>query len=117
HGHKLTCAVLDIDHFKLVNDTYGHAVGDTVLTAVVQACKNALRGSDVVGRIGGEEFGILLPHTDLARGMAALEKVRAAVAALQIEVPDGKIRVKCSLGGAEFSPGQPFDETLRCADL
>src|SRR5262249_23468114 len=55
HGHKLTCAVLDVDHFKSINDRHGHAVGDMVLTGVIDACRKALRGSDVIGRIGGEE--------------------------------------------------------------
>lgn len=117
HGHKLTCAVLDIDHFKSINDHHGHAVGDAVLTAVIGACRKALRGSDVIGRIGGEEFGILLPHTDLAHGMAALEKVRAAVAAQRIETPSGTIEVTCSLGAAELSAGRQFDDTLHCADM
>jgi diguanylate cyclase (GGDEF)-like protein len=117
HGHKLTCAVLDIDHFKSVNDTHGHAVGDMVLSSVIEATRRALRGTDTVGRIGGEEFGILLPHTGLADGMAALEKVRAAIAAQEIETPSGKFHVTCSLGGAELSAGQHFDDTLHCADL
>lgn len=63
HGHALTCAVMDIDHFKSINDRFGHAVGDTVLAGTVDVCRRTLRGSDTIGRIGGEEFGILLPHT------------------------------------------------------
>jgi diguanylate cyclase (GGDEF)-like protein len=117
HGHPMTCAVLDVDHFKSINDRYGHAIGDAVLAATVETCRNALRGTDVIGRIGGEEFGFLLPHTGLGDGMAALEKVRLAVAANQIATPCGKIQVTCSLGGAAFAPGQQFEDTLRCADL
>ncbi|GIQ77825.1 sensor domain-containing diguanylate cyclase [Bradyrhizobium sp. RD5-C2] len=117
HLSPLACAVLDVDHFKQVNDTYGHAVGDMVLAAVTDAARCALRSSDVIGRLGGEEFGILLPHTPLDQAMGVLEKVRAAVAATRIETPAGTIRVTCSLGGAVLSPGNCFDDMLRNADL
>ncbi|TWC06738.1 diguanylate cyclase with GAF sensor [Bradyrhizobium macuxiense] len=117
HISPLSCAVLDVDHFKQVNDTYGHAVGDMVLGAVAAAARGALRGSDLIGRLGGEEFGILLPHTKLDQAMGVLEKVRAAVAATRIETPAGTIGVTCSLGGAMLSPGNCFDDMLRNADL
>lgn len=117
HLSPLSCAVLDVDHFKQVNDRYGHAVGDMVLAAVADAARCALRGSDVIGRLGGEEFGILLPHTRLDNAMAVLEKVRAAVAVTRIETPAGAIGVTCSLGGAALSPGNCFDDMLRNADL
>jgi diguanylate cyclase (GGDEF)-like protein len=117
HGSPLACAVLDVDHFKSVNDRYGHAVGDLVLAAVADAARSALRGSDVIGRLGGEEFGILLPHTRLDQAMGVLEKVRAAIAAHWVETPAGRIAVTCSLGGATLSPGHGFDDMLRNADL
>ena len=117
HASPLACAVLDVDHFKSVNDRYGHAVGDMALSAVAEAAHGALRASDIIGRIGGEEFGILLPHTHLVQAMALLEKVRAAVAATRIETPAGTISVTCSLGGSEFGLGQCFDDMLRNADL
>jgi len=117
HLSPLACAVLDVDHFKSVNDRYGHAVGDMVLSAVADAARGALRGSDVLGRLGGEEFGILLPHTRLDQAMGVLEKVRAAVAAKRVQTPAGTIRVTCSLGGSTLSPGQCFDDMLHNADL
>ncbi|CCE03948.1 sensor domain-containing diguanylate cyclase [Bradyrhizobium sp. STM 3809] len=117
HGHKLTCALLDIDHFKSVNDQYGHAVGDLVLSKVVEACRAVLRESDVIGRLGGEEFGIVLPHASLADAMAVLEKLRATVAGLSIESPCGAIRVTASFGAVDFMPGMPFDTMLERADL
>ncbi|MBR0851405.1 sensor domain-containing diguanylate cyclase [Bradyrhizobium diazoefficiens] len=117
HGHSLTLAVLDVDHFKQVNDTYGHAVGDAVLASVIATCRDSLRGSDIIGRIGGEEFAILLPHTDLASGMAAIEKARLAIAAHKVETPCGPVPVTCSLGAASLLPGQHFDDALRNADL
>ncbi|MGY3453879.1 sensor domain-containing diguanylate cyclase [Bradyrhizobium sp. USDA 4353] len=116
HRHALTCALLDIDHFKAVNVTYGHAVGDLVLTRVVETCRAMLRASDVIGRLGGEEFGIVLPHTSLADGLAVLNKMRAAIAALSIETPAGPIRVTASFGAVDVSPGLRFDSMLERAD-
>jgi predicted signal transduction protein with EAL and GGDEF domain len=63
----LTCLLVDIDHFKKINDTHGHPFGDTVLVEVARLLKNAVRGADAVGRLGGEEFLVLLPHTPIAR--------------------------------------------------
>lgn len=117
HGHKLTLAVLDVDHFKGVNDRYGHAVGDAVLSSVISTCRNSLRGSDVIGRIGGEEFAILLPHTELASAMAAIEKTRLAIASQAIDTPCGPVPVTCSFGAASLLSGQHFDDALHNADL
>ncbi|MGJ4887539.1 sensor domain-containing diguanylate cyclase [Bradyrhizobium sp. HKCCYLRH3099] len=117
HGHRLTCALIDVDHFKSVNDQYGHAVGDLVLSQVVESCRGVLRDSDVIGRLGGEEFGIVLPHTSLAQAMAVLEKMRLAVAGLAVDSPCGPIRVTASFGAVDFVPGLTFDAMLERADL
>jgi len=117
HGHKLTCALLDIDHFKSVNDNFGHGVGDLVLAKVTETCQSILRTSDIIGRLGGEEFGILLPHTRLSDGMAVLEKMRQAIAGLVIESPCGPVSVTASFGAVDFSRGLPFDTMLERADL
>jgi diguanylate cyclase (GGDEF)-like protein len=75
------CVVLiDLDHFKVVNDTHGHAVGDRVLSRAVEACQAHLRSTDVFGRLGGEEFGILLPDCELEQAQARAEQIRAAIA-------------------------------------
>jgi diguanylate cyclase (GGDEF)-like protein len=116
HHHKLTLAVLDVDHFKQVNDRHGHAAGDAVLASMIATCRNSLRGSDIVGRIGGEEFAVLLPHTDLAGAMTTLEKVRLAIAAQSVETPCGPVPVTCSFGAASLLPGQHFDDALHNAD-
>jgi diguanylate cyclase (GGDEF)-like protein len=117
HGHKVTCAVLDVDHFKAVNDTYGHGVGDLVLAGIMDTCRRRLRKSDVIGRIGGEEFAVLLPHTDLGAAMEVIEKVRQAVAASSIATPCGPIRATCSFGiAARGDARHDIDELLRCAD-
>jgi diguanylate cyclase (GGDEF)-like protein len=117
HGHNVTCAVLDFDHFKAVNDAHGHGVGDLALVGVMDICQRKLRKSDVIGRIGGEEFAILLPHTDLAAAMEVIEKVRMAIAASSIETPCGPLRVTCSFGIAALGESRhDIDELLRCAD-
>jgi len=79
YGHPLVALMIDLDHFKRVNDTYGHAVGDGVLVAIVAAFRNLLRDIDVYGRLGGEEFAILLPETDLAGGRTTAERLRSAI--------------------------------------
>ena len=72
--------LIDLDHFKVVNDTHGHAVGDRVLRRAVEACQTHLRSTDIFGRLGGEEFGILLPDCSLERAQARAEQIRAAIA-------------------------------------
>ncbi|MGJ4901200.1 sensor domain-containing diguanylate cyclase [Bradyrhizobium sp. HKCCYLS2058] len=117
HGHKLTYAMVDVDHFKSVNDTYGHAVGDLVLSRLVETWRSVLRSSDVIGRLGGEEFGILLPHTGLHDGLAVLEKMRSAAAGLSIDTPCGPIRVTASFGAADLTSRLGFDAMQERADM
>jgi diguanylate cyclase (GGDEF)-like protein len=117
HGHIASCAMLDFDHFKRVNDTYGHGTGDVVLKAVVDVCRRTLRKSDIIGRIGGEEFAVLLPHTELASAREAIEKVRKAIAETVIATPAGSLNVTCSFGLASTDgTEQDLDQLLRCAD-
>jgi diguanylate cyclase (GGDEF)-like protein len=101
----LSVALVDIDHFKAVNDTYGHLVGDKALRAVTDALRNHLRGYDLAGRFGGEEFAILLPHASEADATSVAERLRAHVAAMVIPVDDGDesaghVRVTISVGVA-----------------
>jgi diguanylate cyclase (GGDEF)-like protein len=84
-GDDLALICFDVDHFKTINDTHGHATGDRVLTAVAEVCREHLRGSDLIGRLGGEEFAILLPKTDLDGGVLVAGKLREAVAGLSAE--------------------------------
>src|SRR6202012_5946327 len=81
YQRPLSMLMLDIDHFKSVNDRYGHAVGDEAIIAVVTACQNGKRNSDIAGRLGGEEFAILLPETDAAQATVVAERIRESVAA------------------------------------
>ncbi len=100
-----SCAVViaDVDHFKRVNDSHGHAVGDTVLQHVAQRIQSTLRLSDSIGRYGGEEFLLVLPRADLEGGHDVAERVRAAVAAEPIVTTPVEVRVTLSLGGVTCS--------------
>ena len=89
HDRPLTAAMIDIDHFKAVNDTHGHAEGDRVLATVAHAMREHLRAEDQLGRLGGEEFLALLPDTGLETAPAALEKLRASVEEVGVTVSIG----------------------------
>src|SRR5579864_7948812 len=87
-GSPLALALVDIDHFKTVNDTYGHLVGDKALRAVTDALRGTIRSYDLPGRFGGEEFAILLPHTHQANALIIAERLRTRIAAMSIRVDD-----------------------------
>ena len=89
HGWPLSLMLLDIDHFKRVNDTHGHAVGDQVLRIVADACERHLRGHDLVARIGGEEFVVLLPHSDLFGAEVSARRLLQEIRDLRLDVLDG----------------------------
>ena len=100
HGHSLTVLLVDVDHFKRVNDTVGHAGGDRVLQAVAGALSASVRTEDLVGRWGGEEFLLVLPHTDPEAALVLAERLRARVAALRVEIDGRPVPVTVSVGGA-----------------
>ncbi|MGH9423895.1 MAG: tetratricopeptide repeat-containing diguanylate cyclase, partial [Thermoanaerobaculia bacterium] len=108
-GGPLTVVAFDIDHFKRINDTWGHGAGDTVLQHVAYACRGAVRPSDILGRTGGEEFTVLLPATHLAGAVQVAERLRETVEALDFTDIDPSLRVTISLGVAEWTPS---DTTL-----
>jgi len=102
---NLVCLMLDIDHFKSVNDSWGHAAGDLVLRELAQRIEVQVRASDVAARYGGEEFVILLPNTPGEAGLQLAERVREAVAAKPFELPDGgSADVTVSIGIASLVP-------------
>ena len=106
----LVCLMLDVDHFKRVNDSWGHAAGDAVLQELAQRIDSQVRASDVAARYGGEEFVVLLPDTDNASGVRLAERIRAAIAASAYELPGGETaEITASIGIAGVSPG-PDDE-------
>lgn len=100
YGTDLMLVMLDMDHFKQVNDQYGHPCGDQVLKRITQAIQHSIRDVDVFGRYGGEEFMLVLPGLDVRHGLNTLERVRQAVADLDIACPQGSFRVSCSMGAA-----------------
>jgi len=103
-GNPLTLMLLDIDHFKSVNDTYGHPVGDAVLKAVAAQCRAAVRDIDLVARVGGEEFAVLLIDVGLHEGRLVADRMRKVIEATQVDLP-GLAPLACtvSLGVAEFA--------------
>lgn len=103
-GESALLLTVDIDHFKSVNDTYGHAAGDLVIQAVAQAMSNAVRPMDTVARVGGEEFAVVLPNCPFNFGRTVAERIRHMVSELRVSVAPGKIlKVTVSVGGA-FAP-------------
>jgi len=116
-GTHLAVLMFDVDHFKQVNDTYGHDAGDKVLVAVAGVLKETLRKSDILVRYGGEEFLAFLSDTTGDGGMVAAEKVRAAVEARKIALPGGTLQKTISIGVADF-PGDSSDfwEAVKFAD-
>jgi diguanylate cyclase (GGDEF)-like protein/PAS domain S-box-containing protein len=103
---ELSLLVFDVDHFKSINDRHGHAAGDAVLVGLARAARGVLRDSDMAGRLGGEEFGVLLPRADdaLARGIA--ERLRQAIAAVRAPLPGGgELHFTVSVGVATLEPG------------
>ena len=118
YQRPLSMLMVDIDHFKSVNDRYGHAVGDEAIKFVALACKQDLRGSDMVGRLGGEEFALLLPETDSARASIVAERIRERVAAQFLSTHKIQFRITISVGVAEASASMSgVDALLRSADL
>jgi diguanylate cyclase (GGDEF)-like protein len=99
-----TVLMMDIDHFKSVNDRHGHAVGDQVLTSVVNLCLAQLRQSDLMGRLGGEEFAFVLPETDSEAARAIAERLRACIARREFEGLEGALQVTVSIGVAQLGP-------------
>jgi diguanylate cyclase (GGDEF)-like protein len=97
-GMPTSLIILNLDHFKRVNDNYGHPVGDIVLKAMVDVCKKQLRDSDLMGRLGGAEFAIQLPRTSLEDAMMVAERIRNAVATLPVKAEKAVINMTASLG-------------------
>jgi two-component system cell cycle response regulator len=112
----LAAIVLDVDRFKQVNDTHGHAAGDGVLAAVAARAAGALRAGDLLARIGGEEFAVVLAGADLAAAAEAAERIRAAVAAAPLGAEERALAVTVSLGCAELAAGEDGPALLARAD-
>jgi len=120
YGNTLSLLMLDIDHFKGVNDRWGHAAGDQVLQSLVAIISSLIREQDCVGRLGGEEFAVLLPETESAGALASAERLRAAVEQTEIAcatADGGVVRVTVSIGvAASAADDASFEAVLARAD-
>jgi diguanylate cyclase (GGDEF)-like protein len=116
-GRSLSLAILDIDHFKRINDTHGHPGGDAVLREIAAVLRETTRAGDLLGRIGGEEFAVLMPETDTAQAERACERLRAAVAGRTVSL-GGSVatRVTVSTGVALLSASEAGDQFMCRAD-
>ncbi len=116
HGNPLLIAMLDLDHFKRINDGYGHLAGDKVLKIVAAQLRKHLRPNDFIARFGGEEFVLLIPDTTLAMGLQVLEKLRAAIAACPFHFKGEPVTLTCSIGLAPFKLADRSEQVLKRAD-
>ncbi|MBS1161907.1 MAG: domain S-box protein [Proteobacteria bacterium] len=115
---ELALAMLDLDHFKQINDSYGHAVGDQVLQTFAAVCRRMLRDTDLIGRVGGEEFAIIFTRTNAGEAYGVAERLREEVAATRVRLDDGReVGFSVSLGIAERHPGErDLEAILKRAD-
>ncbi|MFK7966582.1 MAG: GGDEF domain-containing protein [Burkholderiaceae bacterium] len=116
YKRPLSLVMFDADHFKQLNDEHGHAAGDHALVLLANTARHQLRGADEVGRIGGEEFALVLPETDLAGGLHVAERLREGVASLPLKEVGLPCPLTISLGVVEVDPNSTTDQAFACAD-
>lgn len=104
-SRPLAAIMLDIDHFKQINDTFSHVVGDEVLRILTKLCQDNLRSLDIIGRYGGEEFAIVLPETDTASAQLVAERLRQCVAETPVFTQNGVVNFTISVGVASMTDG------------
>ena len=115
-NEPLCMAIADLDHFKQINDRFGHATGDRALEHFVDTCRAELRGADAIGRLGGEEFGLLLPATDLAGGREVVERLRLRLKAVPSAKLPATVGLSVSIGITELSPDDLPERIMSRAD-
>ncbi len=117
YSEPFSVMLVDADHFKRINDQFGHRAGDAALKAIADACNGSVRDTDVVGRFGGEEFIILLPHTSASEAAIVAERIRQTIMDSDICWQGQRLDVRLSLGVAEAGlHGNEFDEIVTAAD-
>ena len=117
YNHNLSIFMIDIDHFKRINDRYGHQAGDNVLKLFADFLLNSVRTSDYVARYGGEEFVVILPETARAKAMELAERLRLKISAQEIELEQATVRITISLGIASYPEhGNNYEKLLEMAD-
>lgn len=115
-GSQTALIMLDLDHFKRINDNYGHPIGDLVLKAVVAIGQSQLRDSDLIGRLGGEEFAVLLPRTNAVDAMMVAERMRQAIMAMQIKAEKAVLSVTASFGVTTIRADDSMVSLIKRAD-
>jgi diguanylate cyclase (GGDEF)-like protein len=116
YGVPVALALIDLDYFKAINDTHGHPGGDAVLRAVARFLSTHVRASDVVARIGGDEFALLLWHANTEQAEGKLARLAADLAELQIDHQGEQLRVKASFGVAALAPGRSDQDVFERTD-
>ena len=116
HGNSLSLAMLDLDHFKRINDGYGHLAGDKVLKIIANVLRKRLRSTDFIARFGGEEFVLLMPDSSLSDAVAVGDHLRAAIEACPFHFKGEPVTITVSMGVAQFQPGERSDLALKRAD-
>ncbi|WP_167759791.1 GGDEF domain-containing protein [Massilia horti] len=112
HKRPLALAMIDIDHFKRVNDIYGHVAGDNVIRELANVCRHNLREGDLFGRFGGEEFVCVMPETEADQAFACVERIRRSIEALRLDTGRGPLQFTISTGIAVLGPGRDQWESL-----
>lgn len=112
----VTLVLLDLDGFKEINDRHGHPVGDAVLIQVARAMVSSVRGSDVVARIGGDEFALILLHADTAAAAQSMIGLQQRLGKARVALDNGEIQIEASIGLVSFTGGEPVEQILEEAD-
>ena len=117
YQHTFSVLMLDIDRFKAVNDTYGHSIGDLALKETVTVIQDAMRGQDTLGRLGGEEFAVIVPESGVEDAAAVAERIRASIAQIVIDTPDEPLSFTMSIGVSESdNDDDSVEDALKRAD-
>ena len=117
YNRSFSVLVMDLDFFKRVNDTFGHDAGDTLLRRFADMLRAECRSSDIIGRLGGEEFALIAPETSLSAAQRVAERIREACRRLVVAVPAGEVRCSCSIGVSETAPDDDgIERVLQRAD-
>ena len=116
YGRPLSLAVCDVDHFKRINDTYGHQAGDKVLKMLAKVLRTRLREVDFIARYGGEEFVILLPETETANALHVLDKIRSGIGNTPFRFKDEPVTITISFGISACLEGEMIEQSFARAD-
>ena len=117
HGDTGVLVLIDLDRFKDINDSFGHAAGDTVLKHVARVLGANVRASDFVARLGGDEFAVVLAHTGPAEGMCRARRLQATLTQSPVDVGQHSLRLEASFGSANYGIGTDESDLIRCADV